>query len=114
MRWLIVAGLLFFSGCGYKNISHGSEITDSQAEAIVNGKTAKSDIYMMLGEPKKILEGGRIFIYNWVKGAKWHLLWVGAGTAYGKSFVVSFNDMNIVISHNITRGEVGDKSQVLD
>lgn len=111
---LLLSVLVSFTGCGYKAIKHGSEISEVEVEGIVDGKTTKDDAYLKFGEPKKVLENGRVFIYNWVRGSKWHILGLGAGSAYGYSLIITFDEKGIVKGHKITRGEVEGGTQVHD
>jgi hypothetical protein len=112
--FLLVSFLAAFSSCGYKSIKHGSEISEGEVEGIADGKTTKDEIYIKFGEPKKILEDGKVFIYNWVRGSKWHILGFGSGSAYGTSLIVTFDERGIVKGHRITRGEVEGGTQVHD
>ena len=73
-------GAVLFAGCGaeraaidpigYKSIREGSEITEEDAEKIVDGKTTKDEVYLMFGKPSEVLEDGRVFAYNWIRGRK--------------------------------------------
>jgi outer membrane protein assembly factor BamE (lipoprotein component of BamABCDE complex) len=98
--------LVVFNGCAHKAIRHGTEITDDEVAQIQDGKTTKDEIYLMFGEPKKILEDGRVFVYNWVRGSKTSFMGLGAGTAYGHSLIITFDQSNIVKAHRVTRGDV--------
>lgn len=93
-------------GCAHKSIRHGTEITESDTEQIIEGETTKDEIYLTFGEPKRILEDGRVFVYNWVRGSKTSFLMFGSGTAYGHSLMITYDENNIVKAHRITRGEV--------
>ncbi len=113
LTYIVLLGafsLTLFLGCARKNISHGTEITEGEAAQIIDGKTSKEEVYLTFGEPAKILEEGKVFVYNWVRGSRWGvpliLVDVGSGSAYGHSLIVTFDDSNIVSGHSITRGEV--------
>jgi len=106
--------LIWVSGCAYKGIRQGSEIKEQQVAEIVDGKTTKDEVYLTCGEPKKVLENGRVFIYNWVRGSKWHILGLGRGTAYGHSLIMTFDEKNVVKGHRVTRGDVEGSAVVND
>ncbi len=114
--WALIASALLvgLSACAYKAIRHGSEIKEQQVSEIVDGKTTKDEIYLLCGEPKKVLETGHVFIYNWVKGSKWHILGLGKGTAYGHSLIVTFDQNGIVKGHRVARGDVEGTTNVGD
>ena len=119
MRYLIaVAGFLclLLAGCGvervaidpvgYKTVSEGAEITQEQADQILDGKTTKDEVYLMFGEPSSILEDGHIFVYDWIRGGEGNVLGFGTGSAEAHSLIVTFGDDNIATAHKITRGKV--------
>ena len=108
--WIIVA--LFTSGCSFKSISHGSEITDEQIAQIVDGKATKSDIFMNFGNPTKSMDSEKVFFYTWTRGSKNSILGIGSGTAYSYSLVVVFDDKGVVKSHKLTRGATDSTIQV--
>lgn len=97
-------------GCARKNISHGTEITEGEAAQIIDGKMTKEEVYLTFGEPGQILEDGKVFVYKWVRGSRWGIplivLNYSAGTAYGHSMIITFDENNVVSGHKITRGEV--------
>lgn len=109
-----VFALVLFHGCAHKSIRHGTEITEEDAAQITNGETTKDEIYLTFGEPARILEDGRIFVYNWVRGSKNSFLMFGSGTAYGHCLMVTFDEENIVKAHRITRGDVNKDSHIGD
>ena len=101
-----VFSLAVFFGCAHKSIRHGTEITEGETAQIVPGETTKDEIYLTFGEPKKILEDGHVFVYNWVRGSKTSFMIFGSGTAYGHSLIITFDENDTVKAHRITRGEV--------
>lgn len=113
---LAVFTLVFLCGCGlervaidpvgYKSIRQGDEITEKDAAQIVDGKTTKDEVYLMFGEPSKMLEDGRVFVYTWVRGSDANLLGLGSGSAHAYSLMITFDDNRIVTGHKITRGQV--------
>ena len=110
--------LLLLSACGvervaidpvgYKSVRQGEEITQEQADQIVDGKTSKDEVYLMFGEPSSILEEGHIFVYDWIRGGEGNVLGFGTGSATAYSLIVTFDDENIASGHRITRGKVRD------
>jgi len=121
MRILFVAAgafLLLLGACGvervaidpvgYKTLRQGEEITQEQADQIVDGQTTKKDVYLMFGEPSSILEDGNIFVYDWVRGGEGNVLGFGGGSATAYSLVVTFDDQDVASGHRLTRGKVRD------
>ena len=92
------------NGCSYKSIKHGSEITDDQVAKIIDGKTTREEILVEFGDPSKILDNEKVYLYTWTRGSKSSFLGLGGGTAYTKSLVVVFDENGIVKKHKITRG----------
>lgn len=122
MRYAMVAAsaiLLLLVGCGvervaidpvgYKSVRQGEEITQEQADQIVDGTTTKDDVYLMFGEPSSILEDGRIFVYGWVRGGEGNVLGFGSDSATARSLMITFDAENVVSGHRITRGNVGEE-----
>lgn len=103
---LAVVGLLgvFGTGCSYKSISHGSEISDEQVSKIIDGKTTKEEIFIEFGNPSKTMDNEKVFFYNWTRGSKTSVVGLGGGSAYSNSLVIVFDENNIVKKHKITRG----------
>jgi len=106
--------VLSLISCGYKSISHGQEITESQSSQIIDGKTTKKEIFMKFGEPSKTMDDESVFFYSWTRGGKGHFLGFGSGSAESKTLVVVFNDDEIVSSHKITRGATSSGATVGD
>ena len=101
---IFVFVVTLITGCAYKSIKHGAEITDEQATKIVAGKTTKEDILIEFGDPSKTMNDDKAYFYTWTRGGKGHFLGFGSGTAYTQSLVIIFDDGGIVKSHKITRG----------
>ncbi|MBA8666756.1 hypothetical protein H1Q59_02480 [Holosporaceae bacterium 'Namur'] len=105
---LICASMLALSislsGCGFKSISHGREISEKEASNIEIGKTSREDVIIMFGEPSKITDDGKVFFYGWTRGSKVEVLGMGGGSSEGKSLVVIFNNDGIVKNYRITIG----------
>lgn len=91
---------------GYKSVKQGEAITEEQAAQIVDGKTTRQEVYLMFGEPTSILEDGKVFIYNWIRGGEGNVLGFGTGSAEAHALVVTFDDDEVAIGHRITRGNV--------
>ena len=91
---------------GYKTVSQGEEITEKDAAQIIDGKTTRDEIYLMFGEPSSILEDGRVFVYDWIRGGEGNVLGFGTGNAKANSLVVTFDANDIATGHRITRGNV--------
>jgi outer membrane protein assembly factor BamE (lipoprotein component of BamABCDE complex) len=111
MKRKIVIGLLVVScaallstGCSFKSIKHGTEITESQMSKIVDGTTTKQDVFVEFGNPSRTMDNEKVFFYNWTRGSKNSILGLGGGSAYTHSLVIVFNDNGVVKSHRITRG----------
>lgn len=103
---LLCAGVavLVCSGCSFKAIKHGEEITDAQMSRIVDGKTTKQDVFIEFGNPSRTMNEEKVFFYNWTRGSKNSFLGVGGGSAYTHSLVIVFDDRGVVTNHKITRG----------
>lgn len=95
---------LLASGCAYKSINHGTEITQDQTLKIIDGKTSRNQILSEFGDPSKTMNNEKAYFYSWTRGSKGHFLGFGSGSAYSHSLVVIFDDNGIVESHKITRG----------
>jgi outer membrane protein assembly factor BamE (lipoprotein component of BamABCDE complex) len=91
---------------GYKGISYGTEITEEEANQIVDGKTTKDEVYLLFGKPSEVLEDGHVFVYNWVRGRKGNFLGFGGGTQRAYSLMVTFDENRVVKGHRITRGDI--------
>jgi outer membrane protein assembly factor BamE (lipoprotein component of BamABCDE complex) len=101
---LMLSSLFVLSGCSYKTIKHGTEITDDQVSTIVNGQTTKEDVIMRFGEPTRTMDNEKTFFYTWTRGSKGHIMNLGSGKAHSKTLAIVFDDTNIVRNHNVTRG----------
>lgn len=119
MRYVIAAAGAFFillGACGvervaidpvgYKTHRQGEEITQEQADQIVDGTTTRDQVYLMFGEPSSILEDGHVFVYDWVRGGEGNVLGFGGGGATAHSLVVTFGDDDVATGHRLTRGAV--------
>ena len=102
------------SGCGYKSIKHGTEITEQQTSIIVDGETTKQKVLMEFGEPSKTMDNEKVFFYTWTRGGKGHIIGFGSGSAKSKSLVIVFDENGIVQSHKITRGATSGGATVGD
>ena len=103
---IFIAGMSFLlTGCGYKSIEHGTEITQDQAATIQPGITTKNDIILKFGDPTKTLNNDTAWFYNWTRGGKGHFFGFGSGTAYTHSLVVIFAENDVVKDYKITRGD---------
>ena len=111
---LLIFSVFLFSGCGYKMITHGEEITLEEAETIIDGQTKKSEIFMTFGEPSKTMDDEKVFFYSWTRGGKGHLLGFGSGSAESKCLVVVFDEADTVKGHKITRGATASGAMVGD
>jgi outer membrane protein assembly factor BamE (lipoprotein component of BamABCDE complex) len=111
--FILIIGFLLIStsGCGYKTISHGTEITQSEVTKIQPGKTKKSEIFLNFGEPTKTADEEKVFFYSWTRGTKAHFLGIGSGDAEANSLVIIFDEDDIVEAYRVTRGAV-DSGQV--
>ena len=114
--FIITVGLvcLFFTGCSYKTIKHGTEIADDQAARISDGSTTKQDIIMQFGEPTKTMDNERVFFYTWTRGSKGHVLGFGSGNAYSTTLAIVFDDTGVVQNHRVTRGATSGGAAVGD
>ena len=106
--------MMFASGCGYKSINHGTEISSEQVDKIVDGVTTRDDILIEFGDPSKIMNNEKAYFYSWTRGSKGHLLGIGSGSAYSHSLAVIFDDNGVVKSHKITRGTTEASANVGD
>jgi len=104
----VCVAILGLSGCGYKTISHGTAISESEAADIKIGQTTKADIFMQFGEPSKMADKEHVFFYSWTRGHKAQFLGLGSGTSEGNTLVVIFDDDGIVKKYRITRGVATD------
>jgi len=101
---LVTVVILGTSGCGYKTISHGTAITESEAADIKIGQTTKADIFMKFGEPSKMADKERVFFYSWTRGHKVQFLGLGSGSSEGNTLVIIFDDDGVVKKYRVTRG----------
>jgi len=100
----VFVAVLGLSGCGYKTISHGTAISESEASDIKIGQTTKSDIFMKFGEPSKMADNEHVFFYSWTKGHKVQFLGIGSGSSEGNTLVIIFDDDGVVKNYRVTRG----------
>jgi outer membrane protein assembly factor BamE (lipoprotein component of BamABCDE complex) len=115
MNALLIGSLtIMTTGCAYKSIEHGTEITDEKVLEIQNGKTTKNDIVLMFGDPSKIMNNEKIYFYTWTRGSKGHFLGFGQGNAHTKSLVVVFDENDLVKNRKITRGTTSADSNIND
>lgn len=117
--WAWAIGLLLLvsltcASCAYKAIKRGTEITQSQVDSIIDGKTTREDILVEFGDPSKILEDGKVYFYTWTRGGKGSVLGLGSGSAYTHSLVIIFDENGIVKRHKITRGSTPEASNIMD
>jgi outer membrane protein assembly factor BamE (lipoprotein component of BamABCDE complex) len=110
----VLMTIAFSSGCAYKSINHGTEITDEQVSQIIDGKTTRDEILIEFGDPSKTMNDEKAYFYSWTRGSKGHLLGIGSGSAYSQSLVVVFNDQGVVTNHKITRGTTEASANVGD
>lgn len=70
---LIIAVIIGLQGCSIipKAAKSGVQVSQAEAETIVDGKTTKEDVILALGEPSKMLEEGKIWIYSGSKTTEW-------------------------------------------
>jgi outer membrane protein assembly factor BamE (lipoprotein component of BamABCDE complex) len=112
---IVISGAFFIlTGCGYKSIKHGTEITQEQTDKIQDGVTTKNDIILEFGDPTKTLNNDTAWFYTWTRGAKGHVLGFGSGTAYTHSLVVVFDENGVVKNHKITRGDTDQGTGIDD
>jgi len=111
---MLILIAVFFYGCAFKEIKHGSEITENQILNIINGQTTKEEIFIQLGDPSKTMNDEKIFFYTWTRGSKEVCLGIGGGYAYTHSLVIVFDDNGIVKKHKITRGTTKAATGVVD
>lgn len=87
---LIFAALFGIQGCSIipKSAKSGVQVSRAEIETIVDGKTTKEDVILALGEPSKMLEEGKIWIYSGSKTTEW------LGIAFGgsKRLVIVFEN----------------------
>lgn len=105
---------LSLPSCSYKAIKRGTEITQSQIAAIVDGKTTREDVLVEFGDPSKILEDGKVYFYTWTRGGKGSFLGLGSGSAYTHSLVIIFDENGVVKRHKLTRGSTPEVSNIMD
>jgi len=109
-----LATLMFATGCGFKSINHGTEISTEQVDKIVDGVTTRDDILLEFGDPSKTMNNEKAYFYSWTRGSKGHVLGIGSGSAYSHSLAVIFDDKGVVKSHKITRGTTEASANVGD
>jgi len=84
--------LLVLGGCG----TTGRNFDESKADKIINGSTTAAEVKQLLGKPfRKGLQNGKmvwVYEYNSYKSI---------GTDTSKDIFVTFNENNIVSSHQI-------------
>ena len=95
---------MFFSGCSFGSISHGSEIAEAELNDIKPGETTKKDIYRKFGEPTKVVENGSMFFYSWTRGGQSSFLGMGSTETDTKSLLIEFDSDGVVKDSRITRG----------
>lgn len=105
---------IYFTGCAYKSIEHGSEIEDNKVSQVKKGVTTKNDIVLMFGDPSKVMNHEKIYFYSWTRGSKGAFFGFGQGNAHTKSLVVVFDDNDIVMDRKITRGSTQADSNIND
>ena len=103
--------LFIFPGCAFKEIAHGTEITEEDVKKIKIGETTKQDIFITFGEPTKMASKESVFFFSWTRGSKAAILGIGSGSADTKSLVVIFDDNDIVKNYRITRGAPSESVQ---
>lgn len=86
---LSFAVIIYIQGCSIipKSAKSGVQVSQAEAETIVDGKTTKEDVILALGEPTKVLEGGTIWIYSGSKTIEW----LGVPFGGGKRLVIVFD-----------------------
>lgn len=86
------------SGCSL--IPHttkaGVQLSQEAVNAIQPGKTTKTDLVLQLGEPSKVLEDGKIWIYS---GSKATAI-AGFNLVGQKRLTVVFNEAGVVAKHS--------------
>ncbi len=103
--------LFLLPGCAFKEIAHGTEITEEDTQKIKIGETTKQDIFVTFGEPTKMASHESVFFFSWTRGSKAAILGIGSGSADTKSLVVIFDDNDIVKNYRITRGAPSESVQ---
>lgn len=70
---LIFAAFIGIQGCSIipKTAKTGVQVSQAEADAIQDGKSSKEDVVLAFGEPSKILEDGKIWIYSGSKSTEW-------------------------------------------
>lgn len=106
--------MLLTASCAYKEIKHGTEITEEELSKIINGQTTKEDVFIWFGDPSKTMNDEKVFFYTWTRGHKSMLLGLGGGHAFTHSLVIVFDDNGIVKKHKITRGTTKAATGVVD
>ena len=102
---IFISAVFFPTGCAFKEIEHGTEISGEKVQQIVvDGKTTKEEILIEFGDPSKTMNNEKAFFYTWTRGAKQSCLGIGSGTAFTHSLVIIFDENGVVKSHKITRG----------
>jgi outer membrane protein assembly factor BamE (lipoprotein component of BamABCDE complex) len=103
--WAILAILaIYFGGCAFGSINHGTKITDKELASIKLGVTTKKEIYRTFGEPTKSLESGKILFFSWTEGDQMAFMGMQSTDTITKSLMVEFDDEDIVKDHRLTRG----------
>ena len=104
---VLAVAVMLMSGCAYKAIEHGQEISQQDATAkLVRGSTTKQQVFLDFGEPTKTAENGSVFFYSWTRGSKVAVMGIGSGSAEGNSLVIIFDEAGVVKDYRITRGAV--------
>ena len=103
--WAILAILaIYFGGCAFGSINHGTKITDKELASIKLGVTTKKEIYRTFGEPTKSLENGSLLFFSWTRGGASALMGMGSTDTETKSLMLEFDGQNIVKDYRLTRG----------
>lgn len=65
---LLTAGLLvtvaIVTGCAYKSINHGTEISEDQVNRIADGVTTRDQILIEFGDPSKTMNNEKAYFYS--------------------------------------------------
>ena len=83
--------------------------------SIKEGASSKEDILLMLGEPDKVLDNERIFLYWWQEEYGYFAWYGSGGGPVGSThwLYIQFEENNIITKYEIRKKDVSSWSQTL-